>query len=108
MNLTTKNAEIVLFLKDEDMFHQIYELDTLRLFLVILSSVLTLLSILGALFATLFLFVPCKLARQAGVFAPGRPFHPSIMFVSKERAYPSEASFRCSTLQWVLALLPVR
>jgi len=54
MNLTTKHADLVLFLKDEDMFYQIYELDTLRLFLVILSSVLTLLSILGALFATLF------------------------------------------------------
>jgi hypothetical protein len=31
------------------------------------------------------------------VFVPGRPFSPSLMFASKARAYPSEATFRCFT-----------
>jgi hypothetical protein len=29
---------------------------------------------------------------------PGMLFQPSLMFVGKAVAYPSEASFRCSTL----------
>ncbi len=32
------------------------------------------------------------------MFFPGKPFQPSLMFAVKARAYPSEASFRCSTL----------
>ncbi len=41
------------------------------------------------------LFTPCHLSK---VFAPGRPFQTSLMFVCKAVAYPSEAAFRCSTL----------
>jgi hypothetical protein len=32
------------------------------------------------------------------VFAPAKPLQPILMFESKPGAYPSEASFRCSTL----------
>jgi hypothetical protein len=34
------------------------------------------------------------------VFVPGKPLQPSLMFVGKAGAYPSEASFRCSALAW--------
>jgi hypothetical protein len=34
------------------------------------------------------------------VFVPDKPFQPSLMFVGKAGEYPSEASFRCSTLGW--------
>jgi len=29
---------------------------------------------------------------------PGKPLQPSLMFVGKAGAYPSEAPFKCSTL----------
>jgi hypothetical protein len=32
------------------------------------------------------------------VFVHGRPFQPNLMSVSKARAYPREAPFKCSTL----------
>ncbi len=32
------------------------------------------------------------------VLCTARPLHPSLMFVDKARAYPSEALFMCSTL----------
>jgi hypothetical protein len=32
------------------------------------------------------------------MFVPGRPFQPSLIFVDKAGAYPSEAPFKCSTL----------
>jgi len=32
------------------------------------------------------------------VFVPGKPFQPSLMFVSKAGAYLNEAPLRCSTL----------
>ncbi len=32
------------------------------------------------------------------MFVPGKPFLPSVMFASKARAYPGEATFRFSTL----------
>ncbi len=32
------------------------------------------------------------------VFDPGRPFQPSLMFMSMAGAYPSESTLRCSTL----------
>ncbi len=35
---------------------------------------------------------------QARVFAPAKPFQPSLMFAGETGAYPSEAPFRCSTL----------
>ncbi len=38
------------------------------------------------------------------MFVPGRPFHPSLMFVVKARAYLSEALFRYSTLGWAPGL----
>ncbi len=44
--------------------------------------------------AKLFTSVIYKCSKQAIVFVPGKP---RMMFVSKARAYPSEASFRCST-----------
>jgi|APCry1669190288_1035285.scaffolds.fasta_scaffold675541_1 hypothetical protein len=31
-------------------------------------------------------------------FAPGKPFHPNLVFANKAGAYPSEAPFRWSTL----------
>jgi len=34
----------------------------------------------------------------ARVFVPGKPSQLSLIFVSKARAYPSEVTFRCSTL----------
>ena len=37
---------------------------------------------------------------MARVLFPGKPFQPSIMFVSKAGAYPTEAPFRCSNLGW--------
>ncbi len=30
------------------------------------------------------------------VFVPGKPLLPSLMFAGEARAYPSEATFRCS------------
>jgi hypothetical protein len=36
--------------------------------------------------------------RNKLVFDPGRPFRPSLMFVGKAAACPSEALSRCSTL----------
>ncbi len=36
--------------------------------------------------------------QYARVFVLGRPFQPSHMSASKAAAYPSEATFRCSTL----------
>ncbi len=36
--------------------------------------------------------------RNKLVFVPGKPFLPSLMFVGKAGAYPSEASFRCSAI----------
>jgi hypothetical protein len=38
------------------------------------------------------------------VFVPGKSFQPSLMFVGKARAYPSEVPFRCPTLGLALAL----
>ncbi len=32
------------------------------------------------------------------MFVPDRPFQPSLIFVSKAKAYPGEAHFRCSTV----------
>jgi hypothetical protein len=37
----------------------------------------------GHIHDTLFIFVTYKLDRYAGVFIPGRLFHPSLMFASK-------------------------
>jgi hypothetical protein len=31
------------------------------------------------------------------VFAPDKPFQPTLMFVGKARAYPFEEPFKCST-----------
>ncbi len=31
---------------------------------------------------------------------PGKPFQPSVMFVGKARAYPSDVTFSCCTLGW--------
>jgi hypothetical protein len=45
-------------------------------------------------------FYVCKLRMfvKAGVFVPGKPFQPSLMFVDKASSLPkSEASFRCSS-----------
>jgi hypothetical protein len=39
-----------------------------------------------------------KFSYQAKVFAPGKPFQPSLMFVGKAIVYPNELPFRCSTL----------
>ncbi len=36
---------------------------------------------------------------QARVFVPGKPFQPGIVFVGKAGAYPSELTFRYSTLE---------
>jgi hypothetical protein len=33
------------------------------------------------------------------VFVLGKPSRPCVMLVSKARAYPKEASFRCSTIR---------
>ena len=32
------------------------------------------------------------------MFVPSKPFQPSLIFVGKAGAYPSEQPFRCSTL----------
>jgi hypothetical protein len=36
---------------------------------------------------------------QSYLFVLGKPFQPSLMFVDKSGAYPSEAPFRCCTLE---------
>ena len=36
--------------------------------------------------------------RNKLVFAPGKPFQPSLMFAGKDRAYPSGVPFKSSTL----------
>ncbi len=38
------------------------------------------------------------------MFVTDKPFHPSLLFVSKVRADPSEAPMRCSTLFWAPGL----
>jgi hypothetical protein len=38
------------------------------------------------------------------VFIPGKPFQPGIKFAREARAYPSEGSFRCSTLGYAPGL----
>jgi hypothetical protein len=40
-----------------------------------------------------------QIFEKARVFAPGKPFHDSIMFASKIGAYPNEMPIRCSTLE---------
>jgi hypothetical protein len=42
--------------------------------------------------------VICHCSDLINVFAPGKPFQPSLIFAAKARAYPSEAPLRCSTL----------
>jgi len=42
--------------------------------------------------------------KHAKVLVPGRPFQPSLMFVSKDRAYLCEAPFWCSTLEYAADL----
>jgi hypothetical protein len=39
-----------------------------------------------------------KILLSARVFVPGKPFQPSLIFVGKAGASPSEAPFRYSTL----------
>jgi hypothetical protein len=39
------------------------------------------------------------------MFVPGKLFQPSLMFVGKTGAYPSEAPFRCSTLGYAPGLI---
>ncbi len=41
---------------------------------------------------------------QAGVFASGKPFQPSLMFASKTGAYPSDAPFKYFTLRYFLGI----
>jgi hypothetical protein len=45
-------------------------------------------------------FLVCNLRffAKARVFAPGKPFHPSLVFAGKAEDYPIEESFRCSAL----------
>jgi hypothetical protein len=45
-----------------------------------------------------------KFSYQASVFVPGAPFQPSIIFDGKAGAYPSEATFKCSSLWQALGL----
>ncbi len=42
--------------------------------------------------------------RNELVFVPGKPFQPSLIFVSKDGDYPSEAHFKCFTLGKLLDL----
>ncbi len=44
-------------------------------------------------------FVTFEWAQKARVFVPGKPFESILMFASKARVYPSEASFGCYTLR---------
>jgi len=52
----------------------------------------------GACINKLIMAVIYGFPEEAKVFVPGKPFQPSLMFAGKAGAYPSEASFRCSTL----------
>jgi hypothetical protein len=45
-----------------------------------------------------FFFLTYELAQSAKVFARGKCFHSSLMFVSKAEAYQSDAPFRSFTL----------
>jgi hypothetical protein len=38
------------------------------------------------------------------LFAPGKHLQISVMFLNKERAYPSEVPTRCFTLGWAPGL----
>ncbi len=38
------------------------------------------------------------------MFAPGKSFQDSIVFAGKAGAYPSEAPFKCSILEWAPGL----
>jgi hypothetical protein len=51
----------------------------------------------GAVFTKTFFFVSYERAKKARVFVPGKPFQPSLMYLSKDGAYLDEATFRCST-----------
>jgi hypothetical protein len=44
----------------------------------------------------LFMAVIYECSLKARVFVPGKPFQPSLIFVSGAKAYPREAPFRCS------------
>jgi hypothetical protein len=46
----------------------------------------------------IFTVVIFEFSQYARVFVPGKPFQPSLMFVSKAKTYPIEAPFRCSPL----------
>ncbi len=39
-----------------------------------------------------------RIFAKATLFAPGKPFHPSLISVGQAGAYPIEEPFRCSTL----------
>ncbi len=52
----------------------------------------------GANVTNLSMVVIYKCSKQARVLAPGRPFQPRLMLLSKAGAYSSEVPFRCSTL----------
>ncbi len=41
---------------------------------------------------------------QIIVIVPGKSFQQNVMFLSKARAYPSEATFTCDTLVYAQAL----
>jgi hypothetical protein len=45
----------------------------------------------GANVIKLFTAVSYEFSKQARAFVHGKPFHPSLMFAGKARAYPSEA-----------------
>ncbi len=57
----------------------------------------------GTVFTLLFLR-NLRIAPKARALVPGKPFQPSLMFVSKAGASPNEASFICSTLRQTLVL----
>ncbi len=46
----------------------------------------------------LFMFVIYEFSYKAEVFVPRKLLQPSLFEVSKVRAFPSEASFKCCTL----------
>jgi hypothetical protein len=52
----------------------------------------------GANVIKLFTAVSYTFSLLVRAYFTGKPFQPSLMFAGKTGAYPSEASFRCSTL----------
>jgi hypothetical protein len=70
-----------------------------RIAKIFAKALMVVLTTLGTNIIKLFYLQLTNFLKKARVFVPGKPLKPNLMSTVESRTYPSEASFRCSTLR---------